>query len=765
MSSRRGVVAVSCWALMLATACPGGLYLDAGNAFPCDFSLGEPTRDFACSTGWVCGVTNQCQLYVDEGVPDGSVPPNFDFGTLIAPRVLDAGVRVVARDPTTFRLFVEMEDHRTIQIADAGALEVTSPGDFSQAIEWGIYRGVLLDGGAVRIDVGLPSPGTYFVDAGSGTTVQELRIYPGPPAPPLQLIYTQGALNALLTAQYTVSDGGLRTMPSPGLTLLDARPLPSELLGLSASEPYTTVGVMVAVADVDRKPQLYYFGPPPAAGPDAWNALEDPAAPAVKVTPNTTAQLRHSTNGEVWAAVFSDSSFGTGSQLDVLAVWQLGFFGGGAQISRAWKDCTPCQGTVRGFQPVFNGSVGVEVICEAPDGISRSTVTVQGSAARTPLDACDTVPLDPPFDLSELMASDTAMSGGLALGGASGQLWQGDRVSTLTPVFLDRVPDAIGSAKLSILGGPSSGYTLPFSSSFFAVGTRGNDFPAFPATKDGVPRAPIGGSSNWLVTDGARIIKLQPLALTSSSIPYQVLFGPRLLDGNGAPSASPYNGAAVGDAGLFVVSGADSLYIYPVGTLRAIPFVDPLEDLTPQLTPQSGAPIRSLSVDPLPADADGDAGVYGYAISGSALFRFSRAGAPEHWDSNRINLSASEPVKVWSVDDGRTLGRVAFRDGSVFTLPSGLPMVEPLPTDQSGKSNRALDFESVDGYPICFSERGLYLAQAVAGKRTMTWARVPANLTLAASFIRPQAGKLSRGPDGSLLLFLDRGRVYAFQTQ
>jgi hypothetical protein len=215
---------------------------------------------------------------------------------------------------------------------------------------------------------------------------------------------------------------------------------------------------------------------------------------------------------------------------------------------------------------------------------------------------------------------------------------------------------------------------------------------------------------------------------------------------------------------VFVVSGSDSVYLYPVSALRNLPFIDVQSDLTPQLTPQAGSPIRSLAIEPSAQPSDADAGIYGYVISGSSLYRFSRDGAPQHWSSTRIDLSASEPVEVWAANDGRSLGRVGFRDGSVFTLPGGLPMVDSLPSDSSGKSNRVFDFETLNGYPVCYSERGLFLATPVSGHRSMAWERVNLSPSLSDALARSQQGRLARAPDGSLLLFLERGRVYSFSV-
>jgi hypothetical protein len=349
------------------------------------------------------------------------------------------------------------------------------------------------------------------------------------------------------------------------------------------------------------------------------------------------------------------------------------------------------------------------------------------------------------------------------VGGTSGQIWAGDDLLTATPLFLDRIPDSVGTMTLPQAGGGTAGYSVPFSANFFAVGVRGNDFPAFAALHDLSPSAPISGADGWLVTNSARILKVSPILAANATL-LQTLYGPRILDPFGNPASGPYQGGALGptDSNTFVISASDSLYVYPVSALRLIPFVNPAEDLSPEFTPQAGSPIRSLTVQPLAPGEDLDAGIHGYAISGNALYSFSRDGTPQQWNAARITLSGSEPVETWGSEDDRRLGRVGFRDGSVFTLPGGIPFVDPLPSQNGDRPIRAMDFENVMGWPVCLSNNGLFMAKQVTGQRTLVWDRVAVGPLLLGVLTGTVNGKLSLAADGSLLLFLDRGRVYQF---
>ena len=58
----------------------------------------------------------------------------------------------------------------------------------------------------------------------------------------------------------------------------------------------------------------------------------------------------------------------------------------------------------------------------------------------------------------------------MSYGGAGGELWTGASLSSSVPLFLDRIPEAIGSVKLNLTDGGVGGFSLPFASTFFAVG-------------------------------------------------------------------------------------------------------------------------------------------------------------------------------------------------------------------------------------------------------------------------------------------------------
>ncbi|MFN0061038.1 MAG: hypothetical protein ACKVPX_00770 [Myxococcaceae bacterium] len=727
-------------------ACSGGLRLDAGNAFPCDFDQDEATRDAACPSGWVCGVTHRCQRFAEEGLAANATPPVVGPGTLIAPRVLDAGVVALARDPLSGAVRAALNGNRNVDVFAGISAESDGGIPFEQGLRLGAQYAYLYDGGTLSVFDG---GSTGVVTLTPGDVIRAIRGYPGPPTPPTQLLFTRPG-QALQTAHYWLADGGVREMPVGVNLLIDARPVPADLLSLSpAAQTYTSVALYVSPLDPDRRARLYYRTPDPAG---SWVAFDDDS-PGVFVPVGGSGALRHTINADVWAAALRAPLWTT----DVLSVWELDLAGGVPVARRAWKDCAPCPvgRTIRGFEPTFVGAPAVEVICEATDNSGRATVKITGSAARVPTDPCLTEAFTPPFDLTELASGDSVMSAQVALGGASGQVWVGTRLSRLQPLFLDRIPEALGTANLARPDGGVTRFVMPFTRDYFAVGLPGTDF-VTARPREAAPRSAIEGAPNWFVIDGARVMRLEPGGAVSAE-GLTEKYGPRLLDATGAAASGPYAGGASGDGGTFVLAAADSLYEYTVSALRTFPSSNPLDDLTPQLTPQAGSPIRSLALQQPPA-ATTD--LHGYGVTGSTLFAFSREGDPQRWAAQRIDLSSEEPVKVWMDTVQPTLGRVGYRDGSIFTLPGGLPMVGPLPPDAQGRPNRVFDFAAPSGWPICLAERGLYIAARVDGQRTLVWQRVNVGPELAAALARPQPGRLVDSPTGGVLLFLDRGRVF-----
>jgi hypothetical protein len=84
-------------ALGLWLACSGGLKVDEGNAFPCDFRKPEEERDLQCPPAWKCGIDGRCHDGKEEASPLGDEP--VFQGERRFPRLLDGTTRFIAVDP------------------------------------------------------------------------------------------------------------------------------------------------------------------------------------------------------------------------------------------------------------------------------------------------------------------------------------------------------------------------------------------------------------------------------------------------------------------------------------------------------------------------------------------------------------------------------------------------------------------------------------------------------------------------------------------
>ena len=87
-------------AALTALSC-NNLYVDNGNAYPCDFSQPPATRDMPCITGDVCGINNVCVKYLYEGprFEGRAVQPDYAFldAGVVHPLTLTGPVTTVAR--------------------------------------------------------------------------------------------------------------------------------------------------------------------------------------------------------------------------------------------------------------------------------------------------------------------------------------------------------------------------------------------------------------------------------------------------------------------------------------------------------------------------------------------------------------------------------------------------------------------------------------------------------------------------------------------
>ncbi|MFZ5468552.1 MAG: hypothetical protein ACOZIN_03855 [Myxococcota bacterium] len=738
--------------LCVAAAC-GGLLVDKGNAFPCDFSQPEGERDKACAPGWVCGVSGECQLFRNEG-PQFEGPPPLpvaDAGTLIHPKQLRGEVRqvwpsaapdgrgvVVVSTATGERVF---SGERWIRLTELQGL------DGGEATGGALYRGgkVLLRAADGRARVLSPNGSAEPVLGPSGLAargVRGFRVGFHDTGLLKAAVLTDGLAGSTPSGElFDPGEGGAAYRVSPfvvagadGGVLLerveDVRWVPRAFVPAlaSGSEPLLP---LVATASLGGGGGLYL-----RTGPgESWTRL-DQDEPLAGVGPLA---LRHDRSLSVWTVASGVPE--PNPKPRVLATFQVDRLPASPRLVRAWQDCAPCDvGHIVAFGPTrVNNAPAVEVLCarraigEASEE-RLSLVRVVGSTATSPFSACQLEALEPSIDLSRVVggvgkryALDEALGDQFAMGGKDGQVWMGSSLSTLAPRFLERVPRALGTFELPAavasaleLEQPADGRkALVMAGRYLAAELSTNGFAALdvaelspiPLPKEVTVEGAVREANGWGLLSSADLARVSPSdgGLRGLSLS----FGPRMLDGRGSAAAAPFHGDAVVnlDGGLvsFVLAADDSVYFWNTpGEVAGEP--NALPPLLPQLTPEPTFPIRSMALERSPLGTDGVRFVRGYVVTSRNLFEFSLGGQPARWSARPLVVSSGEPVEVWMDHPRGALGRVGYRDGEVYTLPGGFPLVQRLPGSDGG-SDRVLDYENLGGWPVALAESGLYVAR------------------------------------------------------
>lgn len=748
MSARRGLpgFAATVSALALLGACSGGLKVEEGNAFPCDYAQAEEVRDTACSPGWRCGIDSRCHEDVPEAAAQGAAPDTSE-ATRLYPKQLDQPARFVAADLRA----------RQVLVGHANESLFATDGVFMRALGSLPVERAALVGGRVALHtvfVGLEGQRSESLllstpEAATGGLVtsplqppvnnpRALRAATLPDgAASLVVLRTNGQAGEVdpSSGAYTGFPGGFGVRPDgvvcvagsalpgcPGdatvLPIQDVRPVPVSKLLLNPGSQGADVLVPVAVTRdffVWRKP-----GSTP--GSDTWQVLnpDDPVSRAGLAAPGEPL-LRHGEGASVWGLRrFVRESPGSTKTRDVLSTWTLRRTAQGPRMERAWDDCAPCAaGHLVTFTPVSDGAVGVEVLCESGAGV-RGLFRVVGASVTSPADACLRQPLEAPVDLSEIAttvddksrrvtpgAVDDSPGDGLAVGGEHGQLWVGRTLSTLRPLFLDRAPLDVAIFRDTFLA---------LTPDFLALRSPLGE-PEGPAVVAPWPDAEgfeeqarraalVRGAQGWLVLESGQLVRV---SLTDGSLGSS--YGPRLLAPNGAPASGPFLGQGIAatdtEGASLVLTANDQLYVLDSARLEAEPGAQP--GLLPRLTPDPGFPIRSLARDRTVSITSGSGPkVRGWLSTGRSLFEYQQS-AQGQWSLTPLPLGDGEPVEVWGREAGSantTYGRVGLRDGQVLRLPSGVPLTQPL-----AGSDFVVDYASLAGWPVALGERAVYLTR------------------------------------------------------
>lgn len=728
-------------------ACPG-LPLDAGNAFPCDFSQPPSERDKACVAGDVCGIDNRCGKYLYEGPRFEGAPSliSTDGGFRLHPQRLTGRVTLLAQDLLGNRLLVRQAGAGTLAVNTKG-LVFPAPDvdtDFAQFTALtipgtGLGGGVgLTRTGQVRAQVALPMGAVTRdlreKDVALGTLqVKALRVQPATmsvlqPAlkrPPLiQYIGLDG------TAHYVASvvDAGLGGLGPRDPIVVDAPRYPLDL----------DAGAALDVIRVDRQ-----GAPPSAVVLQAGGlALEQPDGGFTLVAGHdaaTAGALRLNLSSTVLAATRRTP------RGDVLSTWLVGTEAGGQALQQAWPDCTPCRADnglalaelLEVAAPLRSADgLGVEVVCLDRARNTRSLLRVTGSVGIEPTDRCVTASLPLPFDVSRLAADDgvpvaSAGQRGLDLGGLDGQVWRGETPSSLLPIALERVPRHVTTVRTvtsstEVARPQLAAITDTYLASLQpALGNQlQNGFRRvvvnedFGNAADVLPAAAIHGVSGWSVLTSGVVVRTtldaRELDRDAGVGASPIEFGPRLVTPAGDPIRGTIGGEAwvESDGGVtsFFVAADDGLYFVPSppGTLSTVPTGS--STMTPQLQPEPSVPIRSFALERTPLGTDGKTRARGYLVTSRNAFEWSLGGTPARWSATPLVLAGGEPSEVWFDKPRSALGRVGYTNGQIYSLPGGYQLSEALPAASDGVVVRVLDYENLGGWPVALATTGLFKA-------------------------------------------------------
>lgn len=164
--------------------------------------------------------------------------------------------------------------------------------------------------------------------------------------------------------------------------------------------------------------------------------------------------------------------------------------------------------------------------------------------------------------------------------------------------------------------------------------------------------------------------------------------------------------------------------------------------LRPAVVPLSRGNITSLVA--LPKSPQGASYAGGYLIANGRLFRF-RADNWVVWKTDELDLGLAEAALVWS---DRERGRVALRDGSVFSLPSRTRIAPPL-----GAASTLLDVVERCGHTFALTAGAVLRLEADAASQVGVWTPV----SVSSSPEALAAGKLHADAEGVHLVD-DEGR-------
>jgi hypothetical protein len=218
----------------------------------------------------------------------------------------------------------------------------------------------------------------------------------------------------------------------------------------------------------------------------------------------------------------------------------------------------------------------------------------------------------------------------------------------------------------------------------------------------------------------------------------------------GTEASPPFHAtvARTRDGGTeLLVTGLDALWAGDV-SLAALDAGPALLDI--KVVPLPRTRISSMTAV-LPVTGVGTELISGYILVQQRLFRF-QAETQIRWNFNEVALPPGEPVAVWA--DG-SFGRVGYRDGTVYSLPSRVQIGAAL--TQSASSVQ--EYADLCGHAFALSSQGLFrLSTNPNGGVVGSWQKVDLSGALPPlSFRQGFAGARLFNQGGELLLFTAEG--------
>jgi len=771
-----GRPAVRAWVAMatavgVCLACSGGLNVEEGNAFPCDFRRDEAVRDEQCPPQWRCGIDGRCHQAEDEQSPLVT-PPTFNNGARRYPRVLTGDTRFIAAEPLSRTVLTGYEDGGVYVTQMGGAQAQPGLTDVRLVALAGNYLLVQGESSASPLKLYTRGPNGALLservvkdEANADVTqVKSLRAISynvatdgGPPQPRLMfaVVRENGPAGEVDpgSGRYTSFPEGFSLLGDGGLTTCNPRnggcPPEGFISGRATEARHVVFSQLATPRQQSLVPQLgsvpvpvvatnshilWRERPPDMVPPQGqWQVLYTSEVASLPPPPPTQGDagsppmqgdggqpdwmMRHSERANLWAL---KRQMGDREVLSTFEVSRAPNLPGPA-MSLAWDDCAPCgDGTIVTFTPVTDGALGVEVLCESRRGV-RALLRVVGSSVVAPRDPCLVQPLTAPFELKELAsrlgdggvpqfkkhAMDDSRGAALVMGGAHGQLWAGGSLSRMRPVFLDRTPVAVEPF-------PGGGL-LAYTTDFIALGAPVDE-----------PRLTgmvvVSGPPDSGVPDRlglGNVVQGQPnwllgeagqiiqVEVSNGNLTLSSSYGPRLVAPSGQVATGPFQGQGTGFDGGVSLLLAANDQLYYVDVLRAELKQEPAE--VQSLTPRL-TPDPNFPVRSLARDTT----VSLTAQTGARVRGWAST------DRGVFQFEQAAATGGWTmtplpIGDGepvevwsREAGSTSYgRLGLRDGLVLRLPQGLPL-TQLLPEGERVVDYASLAGWPVALGERALY---------------------------------------------------------